>query len=252
MGAGGSGCVPRATASSSRVSQARRLLTSFQCPSSERLGSRCARARCWPVGSACACAEAPARSSRRARRSPVSSWAIRSRLGPPDRKGKALGPDKPLEGPDGRPQRSEPQSGSGVGRVHARLRDELAPVPVEGLNPVGEEHTNRSLLVPLPKGGLIREHRIVAAQDPDAPAEARDERVRSLLEDGEGTATKEIAEGLLGRGPGYPPAHEAAERPGVGEAYRLRCTPELVGCDEAGATVTGPHGGIRQPTFQTR
>ena len=117
---------------------------------------------------------------------------------------------------------------------------------------MGEQDTNGALLVPVAESGGVGERRVVALEGPYPPAQARDHRPRSFLENREGVAAKQPPEGLVGRGAGDPPADQAAQCQGVGQPYVERRAPKLVGIDQTCTTMVGPDSRIREPVIEAR
>jgi hypothetical protein len=167
-----------------------------------------------------------------------------------DRSRESFRSDQPLEGAHRGPERPQPHGRTAVDRLHARLGHKLGLVVVDRLDPVSEEDPDGPVCVPPTKGGVVLERGIIAGQRPDTPAQARDQRLRPFLQNGEGIGTKEIAEGLVGRGVGNPPADQAAECPSVREAYRAGCTPHLLCRDAPRPPVVAADRRVRQPPVQ--
>ena len=127
--------------------------------------------------------------------------------------------------------------------------DRLAPAPRSrapmrpadsGLDPVGEQDPGGARRVPAAEGRSgLSELRVVAAQRPDPPDHAGDQRAIAvvLASDDERRRAEQLVEGHVGGQAGDAPPHEPAEQAGVGQPDARGPRPQAVGmprCSRAG------------------
>src|SRR3954468_8712379 len=107
-------------------------------------------------------------------------------LGAARRDRQGLGSDEALEAAHDRPDGAQAQGRVAVDGLDAGLAHERRPA-VGGvlLDPVREEHADGAGLVPVRELLRVTQPGVVAGERPDAPAQAGDEMVLAVVEDGE-------------------------------------------------------------------